>query len=318
MNRPDRPIRVALAGCGAVGGALLSRLTAGDRLGGRPVEVVRVLVRRPTAARATTIPEGLATADLQSFLATPADVVVEVIGGVTTAHEIARHVLGRGGRLVTANKSLLAAHGPALSDLAAASGGWLGFEAAVAGGVPVIRTLRHALAGQPILGFRGILNGTANYILSRVETNTSYAGALAEARQNGLAEADPRRDLDGRDVADKLAVLAWVTWGTRPEALEVQRRGLTRSTIGQARRLAGSGQRVRLIGECHRVADRVVATVGPQHVAADSPFGQTVAEGNRLEIDLGWGAPIGLSGPGAGGGPTAAAIWGDLLDAVAA
>ncbi|MCL4867047.1 MAG: hypothetical protein KJZ47_14225, partial [Gemmatimonadales bacterium] len=156
MTACSTPLRVALAGCGVVGGAVLDRLQAGELAAGRPVEVTSVLVRRGRASRRHVLPATVWTTDVEEFLRAPADVVLEVIGGLVPALRIAEHVLGRGGRLVTANKALLAAHGAGLAALAQRSGGSLGFEAAVGGGVPVVRALRHAVRPQPVRVFRGI------------------------------------------------------------------------------------------------------------------------------------------------------------------
>lgn len=314
MSGPPEKLRVALAGCGAVGGALLERFLDGGTVAGRPVSVVRVLVRRSSAQRSHLVPAETWTTDLDRFLRTPADVVVEAIGGLSPASAIAQDVLGRGGRLITANKALLATQGAALSALAQRSGGSLGFEAAVGGGVPVVRALRHAVRHQPVRVFRGILNGTTNFVLSRIEAGDGLDRAIAAAQARGLAEADPSRDLDGRDVADKLAILAWVAWGIDPGRVRVDRTGLPRDVAARVRAAGRAGARLRLIGECQRDAAGVHAVVRVETVAADSAFGQTLDEQNRLEIDLGWGMPLALSGPGAGGVPTAAAVWSDLVD----
>lgn len=318
MSRCAAPLRVALAGCGAVGGALLDRFLEEGTLVGRRLEVVRVLVRDGQRRRRAGLSPAAWTTSLDDFLRSPADLVVEVIGGTGTAARIAEHVLGRGGRLVTANKALMAAHGMELTNLARRSGGWLGFEAAVGGAVPVVRILRHALAGQSVHSFRGILNGTANHVLSRLEEGATLPDAIDAARRLGLAEADPSRDLDGRDVADKLAILAWLAWGVDPRSVRVARAGLPPDAAAQAQAAAARGERLRLIGECRLGAGGVTARVRPEVVPAASALGQTVEAQNRIEFELGWGTPLVLSGPGAGGIPTAGAVWGDLVDAAEA
>ena len=179
-------------------------------------------------------------------------------------------MLGRGGRLVTANKALMAVRGVTLSALARRSGGWLGFEASVGGGVPMVRTLRHALAGQPVRGFRGILNGTANYVLTRLEAGDDLSAAIASAQERGLAEADPSRDLDGRDVADKLAILAWIAWGVDPGSVRVDRTGLPRDAATQVRSAGNRGGRLRLVGECRQGPSGLTASVRPEVVPAGS------------------------------------------------
>lgn len=312
MSRLEEPIRVALAGCGAVGGAFAALRTRVGRLGHDPVHLTRVLVRRRGEVRPVW-PRSV-TLDLDEFLGSNAEVVVEAIGGVEPALTIARHVLGRGGALITANKALVRAHGGELAALAGESGGWLGFDAAVGGGVPMVRAVRDAATREPPRALRGIFNGTANFVLSRLEAGETLTAAVAEARARGLAEADVSRDLDGRDVADKLAVLAWVAWGVDPREVTVSRRGLLPDPGALVAAAAEAGGRLRLVGACHRTPDGIVATVRPEVVAPDSALGRTTGEQNRLIVDLGWSAPLELAGPGAGGVPTAAALWSDLLD----
>jgi homoserine dehydrogenase len=316
MSRAEsRPFRVAVAGCGTVGGALLRRLLDGPEVRGRPVTVARVLARRATPGRIGLLPAGALTTELHHFLQTPADLVVEAIGGLEPAATIARHVLSRGGRLVTANKLLVATHGEELAILARRSGGWFGFDAAVGGGVPVVRALQGALRDQPVGSIRGILNGTANFVLTRLEEGADLAGAVRQAREQGLAEVDASRDLDGRDVADKLSILAWVAWGVAPRLVPVRREGLPRDVAAQARHAIQSGGRLRLVGECRRDAAGITASVRPEVVPAASSLGRTVEAQNRVEIEVGWEAPVELAGPGAGGEPTASALWHDLVDA---
>lgn len=312
MSRPEEPIRVALAGCGAVGGAFAALKSRVGRVGNDPVQLTRVLVKRRGEVRPVW-PRSV-TLDLDEFLGSNAEVVVEAIGGLEPALTIARHVLGRGGALITANKALVRAHGVELTALANESGGWLGFEAAVGGGVPMVRAVREAAALGAPESLRGIFNGTANYVLSRLEAGETLAAAVAAARARGLAEADVSRDLDGRDVADKLAVLAWVAWGVDPREVAVSRRGLLPDPAALVAAARATGGRLRLVGACQRTPDGIVATVRPEVVAPDSALGQTVGEQNRLVVNLGWAAPLELAGPGAGGVPTAAALWSDLRE----
>jgi homoserine dehydrogenase len=260
------------------------------------------------------LPAGALTTDLHDFLRTPADLVVEAIGGLEPAATIARHVLARGGRLVTANKVLVATHGEELATLARLAGGWFGFDAAVGGGVPIVRALQGALRDQAVESIRGILNGTANFVLTRLEEGVDLPGAVRQARQRGFSEADPSRDLDGRDVADKLAILAWVAWGVAPRQVSVQREGLPRDVAAQARHAIQGGGRLRLVGECRRDAAGITASVRPEVVPAASSLGRTVEAQNRVEIEVGWDAPVELAGPGAGGEPTASSLWHDLVD----
>lgn len=312
MPVTSQVVGVSLAGCGAVGSALVSLLRSAPAVDGRPVRVTRVLVRRPFQVR-PVYPRSV-TLDLGEFLEGGAGVVVEAIGDVEPALTIARHVLGRGGVLVTANKELVAGHGPELEAMARESGGWFGFGAAVGGGVPVIRMLRQSLPPTGATVIRGVLNGTSNFVLTRLEEGVSLTRALAEARERGLAEADPSRDLDGRDVAAKLAILCWVAWGIAPRDVAVHRQGLLPDLEARVHEAARLGGRLRLVGECRRTPDGVIARVRPEVVAPDSAAGRIRLEGNLVEVETGWGLPLVLAGPGAGGAPTATALWADLRE----
>ncbi len=314
----EHTVRVALAGCGVVGSAFLQLLhrSAGQIASQHGVrfEVVRVLVRDPLRDRGVPIASSLFTSDLTSFLSTEADVVIEAIGGDDPARSIARSALARGARLITANKQLVASAGAHLNDLAEFSGGALDFEAAVGGGAPVIRTVRESLGCRQPVSVRGILNGTSNHVLTLIERGRTYKEAIAVARRLGLCEADPCRDMDGRDAAAKLAILSWLAFGLDPATLHVRRRPLPVDPTRLIRHAAELGGRVRLLAECVTTEDgAVVASVEPGVVSADSAFGRTEFEENRVEIDLDWGAPIAVSGPGAGGRPTAASLLSDLL-----
>lgn len=312
-----RTVRVALAGCGTVGGGLLRLLReesdALERMHGVRFEVVRVLVREAGRERGVALPSGVVTTDVARFLAAEADLVVEALGGVEPARTIARVVLGAGRGFVTANKALIAAHGAELAEIARESGATLGYEAAVAGGVPVIRTLRDALAPTGVTAIGGILNGTTNFVLTRMHDGASFADSLAEARARGLAEADPSRDLDGTDAADKISILAWQAFGIRPDRVRIERTGLVPAPeriVADARALGGVAK---LVAECVRLPTGVAAAVEPVIVSPDSVLAGVSAEENVVEIATRHDGVIRLAGPGAGASPTASAILGDML-----
>ena len=314
-------LRVALAGCGVVGGAFARLLDERrNEIAARydvDVEVTSVLVRHPGKLRSVSLSSSLFTSDVSQFLSAPSDIGVEALGGLEPARGIAAAALGSGKRFVTANKELIAASGADLAAAAGAGGGALDFEAAVGGSVPVIRTVRDAIGGATPKSLRGILNGTSNFILSKLEERPDFDAALEAARAAGLAEADVSRDLDGRDSEAKLRILAWLAFGIDPSALVVRRAGLPADTVRLVEQAKAVGGRVRLVAECAAVGPGVItATVEPVIVEKFSSFGATRDEENRVEIDLGWGSPISVSGPGAGC-PTAVSLLSDVLSSPA-
>ena len=315
---PKRDVRLALAGCGVVGGGLVRLLhDARDEIASRfdvNFSVASVLVRNPTRERHVPVPDSLFTDDLDAFLQTDADVVVEAIGGEEPAQTIASAALRRGRKFITANKELIAGAGDQLCHLARETGTSLDFGAAVGASAPVISTLRDLLGASPPRSVRGILNGTSNFVITELERGVALDRALATARERGLAESDCSRDLDGRDAAAKLAITAWVAFGIAPSTLRIRRTSLLPGLPQLARVALGLGSRLRLLAECVQLdSNRVVASVEPTIVSAASGFARTHGEENRIEIDQGWSAPLTVSGPGAGAEPTASALLSDLL-----
>lgn len=300
-------MKVALAGCGVVGSEL-SRIIAPE------YEVASVLVRDTEKHRSVPLPREVFTDDVERFLACDADVVVEAIGGVEPARQIARATLARGARYVTANKALIAHSGDELLALAEQTGGRIDFEAAVGGGIPVIRSLRNSLRNAPVERITAILNGTTNYILTRIEEGESFEGALRQAQLNGFAEADSTRDLNGTDSADKLRILAWIAFGVKPSELDVCVRGILPDPEALVSVARQQGCTIRLIAQCEKTPEGIRATISPQAVPLNSAFARTIDEQNLICIDLkGWRQPIILTGPGAGGLPTATALLGDVV-----
>ena len=315
---PRRTIRIALAGCGVVGGGLVRLLhesasAIASRFGVRFV-ITKVLVRDTTRDRNLPLDTRLFTSDLEAFLAHDADVVIEAVGGDEPARTIALSALRRGRKFVTANKELIATHGELLDTVASENRTGLDFGAAVGGSAPVISTLRDLVGASAPRSVRGILNGTSNFVISHLERGSTLEAALNAARDRGLAEADSSRDLDGRDAAAKLSIIAWIAFGIAPPSLYIRRTSLLPGVESLVRCSATFGGRIRLIAECTRLEDdSVVASVEPVIVPESSPFARTTFEDNRVEVDLGWSSPLSVSGPGAGAAPTAAALLSDLV-----
>ncbi len=315
-TRP-RVVRVAIAGCGVVGSELVRLMRARARQhAGRDalrLEIVSVLVRRPELDRGVPIAPELLTTDAAALLGADADVVVEAIGGIELPLEIARRALGAGRRLVTANKALIARHGPELAELARRNRTRVDFEAAVGGGVPVVRALRDSLAAGDPRAIRGILNGTTNFILSRLADGEGYDEALATAKRLGFAEADPTLDLSGADAADKIAILSWLAFGVDPAQLAVRTRGIASHADRIAADARALGGVARLVAETRLTGEQVTASVEPTIVSPRSELGRTGNERNVVQIETVEMGSVSLAGPGAGGSPTAAVLLSDLL-----
>jgi homoserine dehydrogenase len=277
------------------------------------VTLTRVLVQDSHRPRDVALAPGVLTTDLAAFLATDADVVVEALGGIEPARAIVEESLRRGRTVITANKALLAAHGASLAALAGRCGGTLRYDAAVGGGVPILRLIDDALGARVPVCVRGILNGTTNFVLSALEAGDSLEDALERARALGFAEVDASRDLHGQDAADKLRLVAWAAYNIAPDRLQVRQRSLLPAPGRYVALAARLGRRVRQLAECAVVGDAVVACVEPVLVAWDGALARIRAEQNHVEVSTGGSAPLTASGPGAGGVPTATALLSDLV-----
>ena len=318
----QRTVRVALAGCGTVGSSLVALARRQRDLfelrHGVRFELARVLVRDASKVRAVQLPRHLITTRVDEFLSTEADVVVEVIGGLEPAGRIVRGALARGLSVVTANKTLIAAHGLSLAKLAEEREASLQFEAAVGGGVPVVRTLRGELGGHGVRTITGILNGTTNYLLTQISAGAPFAAALADAQAKGFAEADPSRDLQGLDSADKIRILSWLAWGVDPAQLVVRVEPLPDNPEPLVRRAeARQGVLKYLAGAMRGSEGDVRAWVRPVIVPRDHEFARVADEENAVHIDSDSLGVLRLQGRGAGGDATASAVLGDLLQAAA-
>ena len=313
---------MAVLGCGNVGAALVDvLLRRGPEIANRTgvlLELAGVAVADPKKPRSVDIASELITSDASSLVGrSDVDVVVEVIGGLTPAQALVEQALRAKRPVVTANKALLAVHGGELADIASANGVDLLYEAAVAGGIPLIRLLRESLAGERIVRVIGIVNGTTNFILTRmVEDATSYEDALAEAQRLGFAERDPTADVEGEDAAAKAAILAGLAFGADVAMDDVYREGITgldKVDIETARQL---GYVVKLLAVVELEPDGAVsARVHPAMIPATHPLASVRDAFNAVFVEGESSGELMLYGRGAGGDPTASAVLGDLIDA---
>jgi homoserine dehydrogenase len=314
-------VEIGFLGCGTVGSAVLRLLDEHrDNIverSGCTFEVRRIAVLEPDRPRDVPVPADRFTDDPASVVGDPeVRVVVELMGGVDPARNLVLSALRSGKRVVTANKELLAKHGPELFETAAGTGAGLHFEATVAGGVPLIRPLIESLPGERITRLLGIVNGTTNYVLDRMtEVGMAFADALAEAQRLGYAESDPTDDLEGFDAAAKCAILASLAFDTRVVADDVYREGIARvspADIAFADRL---GYVVKLLAVAELEDGDVAVRVHPAMIPRDHPLAAVRDAFNAVFVD---GPNIGelmFYGRGAGGAPTAVAVVGDLITA---
>lgn len=316
----DHPrVRLALLGCGTVGAEVVRLLheQAGDlaaRIGAK-VELVGVAVRRPDRPRAVPVDPGLFTSDALGLVKREdVDVVVEVVGGVEPARTWLVEALRRGKGVVTANKALLAEDGGALHDAAVAGGADLYFEAAVAGGIPLLRSLRESLHGDRIAQVAGIVNGTTNFILSAMDsTGMSFTEALEEATALGYAEADPSADVDGFDAAAKAAILASLAFHTRVSAAEVHREGITEVTAADVAGAREMGCVIKLLCLAERSGTGVSVRVHPAMIPRAHPLAAVGGAYNAVFVEAEAAGQLMFYGAGAGGAPTASAVLGDIV-----
>jgi homoserine dehydrogenase len=313
------PLKVGLAGLGTVGSSVVRLIAEGQLAAryGRPVEVVAVTARNRAKDRGVDLSKIRWFDDPVALASDPGiDVFVELIGGEGDPAKAAIETALAGGKsVVTANKALLAKHGLALAQLAEANGVALNFEAAVAGAIPIIKTLREGFAGNSFARIYGILNGTCNYILTRMEQDKlSFAECLKDAQRLGYAEADPTFDIEGFDTAQKLAILASIAFGTKVDSESIYVEGI--SSIAPADLLAADelGYRIKLLGVAVKTDAGIEQRVHPTMVPKESAIAQVMGVTNAVTVDAEGIAPITLVGPGAGGLATASAVVADIGD----
>lgn len=315
-----KPMKVALLGCGVVGSqvARLLREQADDIAArvGAPFELAGVAVRRIDRPRDPALDPALLTTDAGALVTDPdVDVVIEVIGGVEPAKKLILEAMAKGKSVVTANKALLAQDGAALHRAARRNGVDLYYEASVAGAIPLLRPLRESLAGDRVTRVIGIVNGTTNYILDRMDsTGASFDDALQEAQALGYAEADPTADVEGFDAAAKAAILAGLAFHSRVTSADVHREGITRITAADIANARAMGYVIKLLAICARDDGHGVGVrVHPAMIPRTHPLAGVREAYNAVFVEARSAGRLMFYGAGAGGAPTASAVLGDLV-----
>jgi len=314
-------VGIGLLGAGIVGGTLIQRLVTEHAAiaakTGLDLQVRRVAVRDASKSRDLKVPPGVFTTEATEVIDDPAvDLVVEVMGGQDPAGDLVLRALRAGKPVVTANKELIAARGPELIAAAEQSGVALLFEASVGGGIPIIRPLAESLAGERITRVMGIVNGTTNFILTRMtEEGTGYADALGEAQALGYAEADPAADVSGADAAAKAAILASLAFGTWVGLDQVVREGIESITATDIQYASDLGFTIKLLGIAEETPSGVSTRVHPVLLPSDHPLASIRGATNAIFIEGPAIDQLLFAGPGAGGDPTATAVLGDVIDA---
>ena len=319
-----RPLRVALLGCGVVGSEVVRLLHVhhddlAQRIGS-PLELAGIAVRRPQRQREIPVDPSLFTADAAALAADESiDIVIEVIGGIEPARALMLSALKRGASVVTANKALLAEDGATLYDAARSSGADIYCEASVGGAIPLLRPLRESLAGDRVTRVMGIVNGTTNYILSRMhESGAGFEDALEEAQALGYAEADPTADVDGFDAAAKAAILAGLAFHTRVTAADVYREGISEVSANDIASATEMNGVVKLLAIAERAPDRsgrdsIGVRVHPAMIPRTHPLASVSDAYNAVFVEADAAGQLMFYGRGAGGAPTASAVLGDLV-----
>ena len=316
------PVRIGIVGLGTVGSGVVRLLVDSadhiTRHAGRPIEVAAAVVRDPAKDRDCTLPAIPISTDIATISQDPSITIAALlVGGLEPARSMMVELLENGKDVVTANKALLAEHGPELFELARRLGRSIAFEAAVAGGIPIVAAIGECLAANRIESIRGILNGTSNFILTRMEEDgSSYAEALALAQAKGFAEADPSMDVDGTDATQKLAILSHLAFGVWVPWKEIPRTGIDTVDIDLIRYAAELGYRIRLVAVARRSSGRLAMRVAPALVKIGTPLAETRGAYNAVSIV---GDAVGrmfFHGLGAGQMPTASAVVADIIDTV--
>ncbi|MBU4175239.1 MAG: homoserine dehydrogenase [Actinobacteria bacterium] len=313
---------IGLLGCGTIGSGVFHLVGKNERLltmaAGRPLRISRILVKQIDEPRPFPVDRSLLTTDATAVLQDPGiDVFIELIGGIEQARSFALDVLGRGKHLVTANKELIACHGRELMEEAARSGSQVRFEASVGGGIPLIRPLEESLGGDRVQKIMGIVNGTTNYILTRMsDEGSTYAEALAGAQELGFAEADPGADVEGADAASKLAILCSIAFNTGVTDTQVYREGIQGVRPEDLENAREMGYAIKLLAVAISEDDGISARVHPTMIPLEHPLASVSGNFNAIFVT---GESVGdlmFYGQGAGSLPTATAVLGDVVNIV--
>lgn len=320
-----RNLKVALLGCGSVGSQVARILLEhqeelASRVGAR-LELVGIAVRDPKAKRDVDLPKGLFTTDAEQLIL-GADIVVELMGGIEPARQLIIDAMTSGADVVTANKALIAAHGDELAAVAEQVGAQLYFEAAVAGAIPIIRPLRESLAGDHIQRVMGIVNGSTNYILDRMDRfGDSAEAAMQTASELGFLEADPTLDVEGYDAAQKATILASLAFHASVPVESVYREGITKITADQIDAARKAGFVIKLLAIAERIVDDetgaegISARVYPALISREHPLAAVHEGKNAIFVEADAAGSLMFYGAGAGGKETASAVMGDLVSA---
>ena len=313
-------LKVGLLGLGTVGSGVAKilleqpgRMTA---RAGRPLELCRVAVRDVNKPRGVELPDGILTDDPRAIVNDDEiDVAIELIGGIEPARTLVRDLIESGKDVVTANKALLAEHGDELFALARNQGRSLAFEAAVAGGVPIIAALGQSMTSNQITSIEAILNGTSNFVLTQMlQCDRSYEEVIAEAQRLGYAEADPAMDVDGTDAAQKLSILVQLAYGTKTSLADFSRQGIDNLELADLKYAEELGYTVKLLAVAKLQDHQLEMHVQPTLVHHDRPLAQVHGPFNMIALEGDVVGPTWFSGPGAGQMPTASAVVADLID----
>jgi homoserine dehydrogenase len=312
--------KVAIIGLGTVGsGVARLLLDHGDRTArhaGRILWLEKAVVRDLKKPRYCDLPVGVLTGDVDEVIENPEiKVVAHLVGGLEPARTIMLRLLENGKDVVTANKALLAEHGPELFDRARELGRTIAFEASVAGGIPIIANISQCLSANQIQSLHGILNGTSNFILTKMhDEGASYGAVLAEAQRLGYAEADPAMDVDGSDAAQKLAILAHLAFGARADWKDIPRKGIDTLNVLDVRYAKEMGYRIKLLAVADLDGDTLELDVSPALVRARSPLAEVNGPFNAIRVEGDAVGPLFFHGQGAGQMPTASAVVADMID----